>query len=121
MMLHILPLRLSGVRNLEILTLPLTSLVHDKTLLERQQRHTCYLELKRYSVGGEKDLTIFYINGTPNVTSRLKNSGKNLQHPPTSPLRRLFLAFSDFSKTVAVFEQNLLIFLVTRPVSTLHL
>lgn len=62
--------------------LPLTSLVRDKTLLERQQLRTCHLELERRSAAGEIDLTISYINGTPNVISRSKNSARNRPHPP---------------------------------------
>ncbi|KAL4119340.1 hypothetical protein QTP88_012158 [Uroleucon formosanum] len=54
--------------------LPLTSIVRDKTLLERLQLRTCHLELDRRVAAGEQNLTITFKNCSP------------VYIPPSSPI-----------------------------------
>ncbi|CAI6377573.1 unnamed protein product [Macrosiphum euphorbiae] len=61
--------------------LPLTSIVRDKTLLERQQLRSCHLELDRRVAAGEHNLTITFKNGSPCVISRSKNDNRVLHRP----------------------------------------
>jgi hypothetical protein len=75
----ILAYRLAKTRALNFQ--PLTSLVRDKTPLERQQLRTCHLELERRESAGESNLTITYVNGIPTVTSRSKNFIRSHQRP----------------------------------------
>ncbi|KAL4100603.1 hypothetical protein QTP88_020645 [Uroleucon formosanum] len=59
--------RQAKIQNLSLL--PLTSIVRDKTLLERQQLRTCHLELDRRVAAGENNLTITFKNGSPCITN----------------------------------------------------
>jgi len=61
--------------------LPLTSIVRDKTLLERQQLRTCHLELDRRVAAGEQNLTITFKNGSPCIISRSKNDLRGHHRP----------------------------------------
>jgi outer membrane murein-binding lipoprotein Lpp len=61
--------------------LPLTSLVRDKTLLERQQLRACHLEIDRRLAAGEHNLTITFKIGSPCVISRSKNDDHAHRHP----------------------------------------
>ncbi|KAL4149980.1 hypothetical protein QTP88_003831 [Uroleucon formosanum] len=71
--------RQAKIQNLSLL--PLTSIVRDKTLLERQQLRTCHLELDRRVAAGENNLTITFKNGSPCVISRSKNDIRVQHHP----------------------------------------
>lgn len=71
--------RKAKIQNLSLL--PLTSIVRDKTLLERQQLRTCHLELDRRVAAGENNLTITFKNGSPCIISRSKNDNR-LHHRP---------------------------------------
>jgi len=53
--------------------LPLTRIVRDKTLLERQQLRTCHLELDSRVAAGEHNLTMTFKNGSPCIISCSKN------------------------------------------------
>ena len=71
--------RQAKIQNLSLL--PLTSIVRDKTLLERQQLRTCHLELDRRVAASENNLTITFKNGSPCIISRSKNDIR-VQHRP---------------------------------------
>jgi len=62
--------------------LPLTSIVRDKTVLERQQLRTRHLELDRRVAAGEQNLTITFKNSSPCIISRSKNDIRVHHHPP---------------------------------------
>jgi hypothetical protein len=63
--------RQAKIQNLSLL--PLTSIVRDKTLLERQQIRTYHLKLDRQVAAGEHNLTITFKNGSPCIIYRTKN------------------------------------------------
>lgn len=56
---------LTSYRQAKTQNMSLTSIVRDKTLLERQQLRTCHLELDRRLAAGEHNLTITFKNGSP--------------------------------------------------------
>ncbi|KAE9524498.1 hypothetical protein AGLY_015086 [Aphis glycines] len=61
--------------------LPLTSLVRDRTILERQQLRTFHVELDRRVAAGEHNLTITFKNGSPCIISRSKTTSDSSNTP----------------------------------------